>query len=184
MLFFFLLWDLSSPHGPVCAPSTAALNGKHQQPLTARCRPDKPALTDKAEQLWSTTELNNTNANIQLYCRVVPRCLQLRFDWISPQDPTWPNQIPHCLSVRALLIAKIGNGNHRGLFQHGVFKRKDVLLSPFGGTSWSYGPLLAALSLLLMHLLCLLMRNAILWTVFLLSLSDFWTYWRSLKRLS
>lgn len=58
-------------------------------------------------------------------------------------------------------MAKIGNGNHCGFFQHGVFKCKDVLLGPFGGTGWSYGLLLAVLSLL-MCLLCLLMRNVIL----------------------
>lgn len=47
------------------APSAATLNGKHQT-FTARCIPDKPVLTDKAEQLWPTTELHNTNANINL----------------------------------------------------------------------------------------------------------------------
>lgn len=46
-------------------------------------------------------------------------------------------------------MAKIGNGNHRGLFQWGVFKCKDVLLGPFGGTGWSYKPLLAVLALFL-----------------------------------
>lgn len=61
---FALRFEL--PSRPVCAPSTAALNGKHQQLLAARCRSDKAVLTDKAEKLWSTTELHNTNANIQL----------------------------------------------------------------------------------------------------------------------
>lgn len=54
------------PTRTVCAPSASGLNGKHQQPLAARCRPDKLVLTDKAEKLWSTTVLHNTNANIQL----------------------------------------------------------------------------------------------------------------------
>lgn len=49
----------------VGAPSAAALNGKHRQPLAVRCRPDKLVLTDKAEQLWSTTEQRNTNAKMQ-----------------------------------------------------------------------------------------------------------------------
>lgn len=59
-------------------------------------------------------------------------------------------------------MAKIGNGNHCGLFQHGVFKCADVLLGPFGGKLAPYRPLLAVLSLFLMCLLCLLMRNDIL----------------------
>lgn len=52
------------PTRPVCAPSAAALNGKHRQPLAVWRRPDKLVLKDKAEQLRSTTELHNTNANI------------------------------------------------------------------------------------------------------------------------
>lgn len=64
-LFFLFALRFELPTRPVCAPSGAALNGKHQQPLTVRCRPDKLVLKDKAEQLRSTTELHNTNANIQ-----------------------------------------------------------------------------------------------------------------------
>lgn len=71
----FLALGLELPIGPVSAPSAAVLNGK--RPLTARCSTDKPALTDKAGQFWSTTELHNRNANI---CRVVPRSVLLRFD--------------------------------------------------------------------------------------------------------
>lgn len=63
-LFLFAL-RFELPTRPVCAPSAAALNGKHQQPLAVRCRPDKLVLKDKAEQLRSTTEPHNTNANIQ-----------------------------------------------------------------------------------------------------------------------
>lgn len=66
VVFFFsvaLRFDL--PTRPVFAPSAAALNRKHQQPLTARRRPDKRVPTDKAEHHRSATEVHNTNANIQ-----------------------------------------------------------------------------------------------------------------------
>lgn len=65
-VLFFVALRFDLPTRPVFAPSAAALNRKHQQPLTARCRPDKLVPTDKAEHLRSTTEAHNTNANIQL----------------------------------------------------------------------------------------------------------------------
>lgn len=55
---------LELPSRLVHAPSASALNGKLQQLLAVRCRPDKLVLIDKTEQLWST-ELCNTNANMQ-----------------------------------------------------------------------------------------------------------------------
>lgn len=92
MLFFFFAVRLELQTRPVCAPSAAALNGEHQQRLSVWCRPDRPALTDKPERFGQ-----QQSCTIQMlisHCRVVPRCLLLRFDWILPQDPTWPNQIP------------------------------------------------------------------------------------------
>lgn len=59
---------LELPSRLVCAPGAAALNGKAQQSRSVRHRPDKLVLTDKAEQLWSTTELRNTNANMLPWC--------------------------------------------------------------------------------------------------------------------
>lgn len=56
---------LELPSRLVGAPGASVLNGKLQQPLAVRCRPDKLVLTDKAQQLWSTTQLRNTNANMQ-----------------------------------------------------------------------------------------------------------------------
>lgn len=56
---------LELPSSLVGAPGASVLNGKLQQPLAVRCRPDKLVLTDKAQQLWSTTELRNRNANMQ-----------------------------------------------------------------------------------------------------------------------
>lgn len=58
---------LEVPSRLVHAPGAAPLNGKAQPLLAVRHRPDKPVLTDKAERLWSTTELRNTNANMLLW---------------------------------------------------------------------------------------------------------------------
>lgn len=69
-------------------------------------------------------------------CSIVQWCLLLRFDWILPRVDLAKSD-PHCLSVRDLLMAKIGNGNHSNLFHHGVFKYTDVLLDPSG----FYGPI-------------------------------------------
>lgn len=54
-----------------------------------------------------------------------------------------------CLSGRASLMAKIGNCNDCGLYQHVVFKCADVLLGPFGKAG-SYRPELAGSD----HLVC------------------------------
>lgn len=68
MLFIHFAVRLELPSRLDHAPGAAALNGKAQQPLAVRHRPDKLVLTDKAEQLWSTTALHNTNANMLPWC--------------------------------------------------------------------------------------------------------------------
>lgn len=96
-------------------------------------------------------------------CSIVQWCLLLRFDWILPRVVLAKSD-PHCLSVRDLLMAKIGNGNHSNLFHHGIFKCTDVLLDPSG----FYGPITGWL------LLCLFVcKWKFSWLTFLLHFSDF-----------
>lgn len=118
------------PSRLVRPPGAAALNGKAQQLLAVRRRPDKLVLTDKAEQLWSTTELRNTNANMLPWCSSIMFTTEIWLHSASRANLTKSDL--RCLSVGALLMAKIGNGNDCGLYQHGVFKCTDVLLDTFG----------------------------------------------------
>lgn len=76
---------------------------------------------------------------------VVPSCLLLRFDWMLPRGARLTKSDLHCLSVRALLMAKIGNGNDCGLYQHEVYRcpsgsiwRSGLLLQATTGWFWPF----------------------------------------------
>lgn len=112
----------------VRAPGAAALNGEAQQLLAVRRRPDKLVLTDKAQQLWST-KLRNTNANMLPWCSSIMFTTEIWLNSASRANLTKSDL--RCLSARALLMAKMGNVNDCGFYQHGDFKCPDVLLDPF-----------------------------------------------------
>ncbi len=150
-LFLFAL-RFEFPTGPVCtlpmlqpwmgSTSSHFLQGADLTRLHWQIRPCS---------FWSTTELHNTNANVQLKGCTNVFTTEIWLNSASRSNLTKSDS--HSLSVRALLMAKIGNGNHCGLFQHEVFKCKDVLLGPWGRSGWCFGPLLAVLSVFLIYLL-------------------------------
>ena len=92
MLFFLLPWDLSSQPGQCVLPAL--------QPWMRSNSSRSPRGADLTSLHWQIRQGSfgqQQSFTIQMLisnCRVVPKCLLLRFDWIPPQEPTWPNQIP------------------------------------------------------------------------------------------
>lgn len=92
VLFFPLLWDWSSQPGQCELPALQPWMGS-----TGSHSLRGADLTSLHWQIRQSSFGQQRSCTIQMLissCRVVPRCLLLRFDWILPQDPTWPNQIP------------------------------------------------------------------------------------------
>lgn len=160
MLFFLLLWDWSSQPAQCALPALQPWMGS-----TSSHSLRGADLTSLHWQIRHGGFGQRQSCTIQMLIsnyRVVPRCLLLRFDCIPPEDPTWPNQIPTAYLQKPCWWLKYEMVITMAFLCMGFSSGKMPCLCPFGRAGWSYGLLLAVLSLFLMHLLCLLMRNAML----------------------